>query len=124
MTWLTDEFLLEIPKCDLHVHLDGSLRLKTLLELSKQLGVELPSDTEKGLKSTIFSGRFANLEEYLAGFGYTCAVMRMPGSLERISYEFAVDNFSEGVRYFEVRFAPQLHASVRSTDQFGMREVI
>merc|ERR1712199_24275 len=37
--------------------------------------------------------------------------MRTPAALERVAYEFAVDNYSEGVRYFEVRFAPQLHSS-------------
>jgi adenosine deaminase len=38
--------------------------------------------------------------------------MQTGPALERVAYEFAVDNYSEGVRYFEVRFAPQLHAHV------------
>ncbi len=124
MVWLTDEFLQDIPKTDLHVHLDGSLRLKSLIELAQEQKVELPSFVESELHEGIFSGKFSNLVEYLAGFQYTCAVMRTPDAVERIAYEFACDNYDEGVRYFEVRYAPQLHASVNASDNFGMREVI
>ena len=53
-------------------------------------------------------------QEYLEGFQYTVKVMQSASALERVSYEFGVDNYSEGVRYFEVRFAPQLHAHVLS----------
>ena len=49
------------------------------------------------------------MEEYLKTFGYSCGVMQTPEDLERIAYEFAIDNQVEGIRYVEVRFAPQLH---------------
>jgi len=123
MSWCPDEFLEDIPKCDLHVHLDGSLRISTLIEVAQQNGVELPSYDEEELGRTIFSGEFSCLEEYLLGFRYTCAIMTTAAALERVSYEFAVDNYNEGVRYFEVRFAPQLHASVDPSNPFSMREV-
>lgn len=106
-----EDFVRAIPKTDLHVHLDGSLRLGTLIELAKERGVQLPSYSEAGLKELVFMDRYANLEEYLRGFTYTTAVMQDPEALERIAYELAEDNYQEGVRYFEVRFAPQLHAS-------------
>ncbi len=112
MIW-TDEFLRRIPKTDLHVHLDGSLRLETLIDLSREHSVELPSYTVEGLKKMVFKERYRDLVEYLQGFAYTSAVMQTPQALERVAYEFAVDNFEEGVRYFEVRFAPQLHAGTR-----------
>ena len=44
----------KLPKSDLHLHLDGSIRLPTLIELARQDGVELPSYTEEGLKETLF----------------------------------------------------------------------
>jgi len=103
------EFLLKIPKTDINLHLDGSLRLSTLIELAKEQGVELPSYTEEGLRKTVFKDYYSSLNEYLKGFSYTCAVMRTKEAIERISYELAVDNQNEGVRYIEVRFAPQLH---------------
>jgi len=119
-----DDFLRSIPKTDLHVHLDGSLRIKTLIELAKESGVELPSTDEEELRRTVFKDQYANLVEYLEGFKYTTAVMQNARSVERVAYEFAEDNYLEGVRYFEVRFAPQLHASASEADEFGIRSVI
>ncbi|HKJ85271.1 MAG TPA: adenosine deaminase family protein [Spirochaetia bacterium] len=105
------EFIKAIPKNDLHVHLDGSLRLQTLIELARDQNVELPSYTPEGLRETVFKPSYADLDEYLRGFAYTCRVMQDEESLERIAYELAQDNIEEGVRYVEVRFAPQLHIS-------------
>jgi adenosine deaminase len=104
-------FLEKLPKTDLHVHLDGCVRLGTLIELARESGVELPSYTEQGLRETVFKDSYRSLDEYLKGFAYTGAVMRTREQIERISYEVAVDNQREGVRYIEVRFAPQLHAT-------------
>lgn len=108
-TRLTPEYLAALPKTDLHVHLDGSLRLPTLIELSKSRQVPTPSETPEGLMETVFKPAYANLREYLAGFQYTVAVMQDEESLERIAFELAEDNLAENVRYLEVRFAPQLH---------------
>ena len=108
MTEYSLEFLRRLPKTDLHLHLDGSMRLGTLVELARDAKVELPSYTEDGLRATVFKDRYANLNEYLKGFAYTCAVMQNAEAIERISYELAMDNFAEGVRYIEPRFAPQL----------------
>ena len=108
---MNHEFLKKLPKTDLHMHLDGSVRLSTLIELAKESGVELPSYTEQGLRETVFKDHYKDLNEYLTGFAYTTSVMKTREQLERISYEVAVDNQQEGVRYVEVRFAPQLHAS-------------
>lgn len=106
---ITDAFLREIPKTDLHVHLDGSMRLSSIIEMAREQGVELPSYTEEGLKELVFKDRYNDLTEYLHGFKYTCALLQNPESLERASYELAWDSIREGVRYLEVRFAPMLH---------------
>ncbi len=107
---ITRELIEKMPKTDLHLHLDGSIRIETLIELARQEGVELPSGTVQGLKETVFKDSYESLDDYLKGFGYTCAVMRSKENIERIAYELALDNQKEGVRYIEVRFAPQLHA--------------
>ena len=117
---ISEQFIRRIPKTDLHVHLDGSLRLPTLIELAKRQNVKLPSSTEAGLRRLVFKDRYANLPEYLKGFAYTCAVMQDAESLERIAFELAEDNLAEGVRYIEVRYAPQLHIN----DRLGMEEVV
>jgi len=117
---ITRKFIEAIPKTDLHLHLDGSVRLTTLIELADEAGLELPSRTVEGLKETIFKEKYENLGEYLKGFFYTGAVMQTSESLERISYELALDNINEGVRYIEVRFAPQLHQN----DDLGIIDVL
>ena len=99
------EFIMAIPKTDLHLHLDGSLRIETLIDLARQTGVPLPGATAQDLRATVFKDRYASLEEYLRGFSLTTAVMHSEDALYRVSYELMMDNAAEGVRYIEVRFA-------------------
>ena len=106
---IPEEFLEELPKTDIHVHLDGSIRISTLIELAREYGLELPSETESGLRETVFKERYSNLADYLGGFAYTVAALQSELALERCAYELAEDNWREGVSYIEVRFAPQLH---------------
>ena len=103
------DFITQIPKSDLHVHLDGSVRIDTLIDLSKKQKLSLPSYTIEGLNELVFKDQYKNLVEYLQGFSLVLPVMQNQENLERISYEFAKDNINEGVCYTEVRFAPQLH---------------
>lgn len=116
----SNDFIRDIPKTDLHVHLDGSLRLPTLIELAKERGIELPSYTSEGLRELVFKEKYDSLDEYLRGFSYTSAVLNDFESLQRAGYELALDCFAEGVRYVEVRFAPQLHMS----DTMSFEEVM
>ena len=117
---LSDALIRALPKTDLHVHLDGSLRLGSLIDLARERGIALPSMTEEGMRELVFKPSYASLVEYLVGFGWTCSVMQDPEAIERISYEFAQDNQAEGVRYVEVRFAPQLH----QREGFGVLDVL
>jgi len=104
-------FLTEIPKTDLHVHLDGSPRLSTLIELAQEHHVDLPAYTEEGLRALVFRETYDSLVDYLRGFPLIVRVLQQPGALERIAYEFAWDCLNEGVLYIEPRFAPQLLAT-------------
>lgn len=108
---LSEAFIADLPKTDLHLHLDGSLRLGTLIDLAKKKKVDLPSYSEDGLRELVFKEGYTDLTDYLHGFKYTCAVLNDPESLERVAYELAWDNLNEGVRYIEVRFAPLLHVT-------------
>ena len=62
---MTRDTIRRLPKTDLHVHLDGSLRLPTLIELARERAIELPSYTDDGLRATVFRSRYADLGEYL-----------------------------------------------------------
>jgi len=105
------DFIKALPKTDIHCHLDGSLRISTLIEIAKENKILLPSNTEQGLKDLVFKENYKDLNEYLQGFQYTTAVMQTPEGIERVSYELAFDAFNEGVYYIEPRFAPQRHVN-------------
>jgi adenosine deaminase len=107
---VTEELLRALPKADLHCHLDGSLRLQTILELAEQQKVKLPADTPEGLARAIHMGeKCGSLEEYLVAFDVTLSVLQTYESLYRSAYELAVDAAAENVRYLEVRYSPALH---------------
>jgi len=106
---MTPDVIRRLPKTDLHVHLDGSLRLPTLIELARERHVALPAETEEGLQALVFRTHYNSLNEYLQGFTYTVAVLQDAEALERVTFELCEDCQSEGVRYVEIRFAPQLH---------------
>jgi adenosine deaminase len=120
---ITPELIRELPKCDLHLHLDGSLRLGTLIELAHAYNVELPAYTEDGLREKVFKPSYRDLPDYLQGFAYTTAVLQSEGALERVAYELAEDAQAEGVRYIEVRFAPQLHMHSHMNAESVLRSV-
>ncbi len=96
------------PKTDLHVHLDGSLRPETIVELARERGVELPTDEPAALADYLFVKDALNLEDYLERFQLTTSVMQSADAIERIAYELCEDAAAENVRYMEIRFSPIL----------------
>ncbi len=104
------ELIEKLPKTDLHVHLDGSLRLTTILDLAEKQKVELPARDEDRLRAAMNLGQnCGSLVEYLKAFDVTLRVMQTADALTRIAYELAEDAAKENVRYMEVRYAPMLH---------------
>ncbi|HEY3383355.1 MAG TPA: adenosine deaminase family protein [Vicinamibacterales bacterium] len=117
---MTRDVIRRLPKTDLHVHLDGSLRLSSLIDMARERKVGLPSSSEEGLQQLVFRPHYANLAEYLEGFRYTVPVLQDREALERSAFELCEDCQAEGVRYVEVRFAPQLHVR----PGFGVPDVV
>jgi len=106
----TIPYVRRMPKSDLHVHLDGSLRLKTLWELGKEQGIRLGSRSIETLRKKVQVGdRCRSLADYLKSFEITLKVMQEPEALTRVAFELAEDGARENVRYMEVRYSPLLH---------------
>jgi len=98
------------PKVLLHDHLDGGLRLQTVLELADQAGYrDLPAGDAEALgrwfRQAADSG---SLVRYLETFAHTVAVMQRPEAVARVAHECALDLAADGVVYAEVRMAPEL----------------
>ncbi len=110
MQKLTLQDIQRLPKTDLHVHLDGSLRIQTILELAEQQKVKLPGDSIEKLRPFVEMGEDCkSLVEYLKAFDVTLSVMQTHESLVRTAFELAEDAAKENVRYLEVRYSPILH---------------
>ncbi|MBI5849498.1 MAG: adenosine deaminase family protein [Planctomycetes bacterium] len=114
------ELIAALPKSDLHVHLDGSLRIETLIDLARERKIALPSTSRDGLLELVFKRAYKNLPEYLKGFEFTVGCLQDGESLERAAYELCLDCWEENVVYVEARFAPQLHVR----DSFTLRDVL
>ncbi|NND70501.1 MAG: adenosine deaminase [Rhodothermales bacterium] len=109
---LTRDGIFSWPKAELHCHLDGSLRLQTLVDLavdSDNLGILPSGDVAELARILEQIDNSETLESYLAWFKYTIPVLQSKDALFRAAYELAVDNAQENVRYLEVRYAPILH---------------
>jgi adenosine deaminase len=104
-----DETLGSLPKAELHMHLDGSLRPGTMLELAEQRGVAMPASDPEALGAHMVVDQAASLEEYLERFAITLSVMQDAEAVRRIARECVLDHAEEGVRYVEVRFCPLLN---------------
>ena len=99
-----------VPKSLLHDHIDGGLRVATVIELAGEIGWRLPEPDPDALQAWFTAGAAANdLMQYLATFEHTLAVMQTEEHIERIAYEAVVDLAADGVVYAEIRFAPELH---------------
>jgi len=111
-TTLTREDLHAWPKAELHCHLDGSMRLETMLELARTQGKTdvLPAQSVEGLRDELRAVEESDsLEAYLAWFQYAIPLLQTTDALARTAYELAADNAAENVRYLEVRYSPILH---------------
>lgn len=98
------------PKIELHCHLDGSLRIDTVVDLIKKENLELKNLGYDEIKSElIVPDDCESLNDYLKRFDIPNMLMQSKENLKRISYELIEDASFENVKYIEVRFAPLLH---------------
>lgn len=100
----------KIKKVELHLHLDGSLRPSTVIDIAKREGIELPTYDEKELiKYLSVDETNKDLVEYLKKFSLPLKVMQKKENLERVTFELLEDLARDNYIYVEIRFAPHLH---------------
>ena len=96
----------KLPKIELHCHLDASVRIATVAELGRQIGLTLPEPLAPALVAPELC---LDLADFLLRIDLALEVMQHRDPLVRIAREFVEDLALDGVIYGEVRFAPQLH---------------
>jgi adenosine deaminase len=104
------DFLKSLPKAELHCHLDGSMRVETIIDLAKQYNVQLPKTNQDELKAYLEVGDDCkDLVDYLKAFSVTASVLQHEDALTRATYELCEDASEENIRSIEIRFSPLLH---------------
>jgi adenosine deaminase len=105
-----------LPKIDLHLHLDGAIRVRTIVELGEELGIKLPTYDPKKLATLVQVNRDCrSLTDFLKRFDTFYPILPFAKTQERIAYELCKDCRRDNVIYFEARFAPALATSLSFT---------
>lgn len=114
-----------LPLIDLHRHLDGSVRLETVLDLAEQHGIALPARDREGLRPYVqVDGKAPGVMEFIARFRWLLEVMVSPDACRRIAYENVEDARREGIDYLELRFSPYFMAERHGLDPAAVVDAV
>ena len=106
--------LAALPKIDLHRHLEGSLRLATLLEVARRFELDLPADDLESLRPLVqFTNDEPNFRNFLEKFNVLRRFYQAPDVISRLAYEVVADAAHDNVHYLELRFTPFALASAQ-----------
>jgi adenosine deaminase len=103
------ELLARMPKAELHLHLDGSLRPVTALELARARGLDEGMDLAAMRERLIAPARCLDQADLLRAFDLPIALMQDSATLARVTHELVEDVAADGTRYVEIRWAPACH---------------
>ena len=112
-----------VPLCELHRHLDGSIRVETILELAQRHGVPLPADTVEGMAPYVhIDDAEPGLLAFLERFRYLLEILVDLDACRRVAYENVEDASREGIDLIELRFSPWFMAERHGLDVHGVVE--
>ncbi|XP_037337105.2 adenosine deaminase [Pungitius pungitius] len=111
---MAEQVVFDKAKVELHVHLDGAIRVSTILGVAKRRGIPLPANTVDEMTEIIVLKQPATLTKFLGKFAeYMHVIAGDREAIKRIAYEFVEDKAKEGVIYVEVRYSPHFLANTK-----------
>ncbi len=114
-----------LPLIDLHRHLDGSIRLETILDLGKKHGIPLPASDIEGLRPHVqITEPRPGVMAFIDKFKYMIGVLADYDACRRVAYETVEDASLEGIDYIELRFSPLFMAEPHSLSPEGVVEAV
>jgi adenosine deaminase len=114
-----------IPLVELHRHLDGNVRLETIIDIGLKHNLPLPARDTEGLRPYVqVTEAKPSILEYFAKFEWLVRVMVDYDSVHRIAYENVEDAKNEGIDYIELRFSPWFMAEKNGLDPVGVVEAV
>lgn len=120
---LIEEFNKRFPyKVELHVHLDGSVRPETVIDIAKERGMleDLPHKTVAELNRDVILVEPSSLERLLTSFSYFMPIISgYKRAVERITYELCEDCAKHRIKYMEVRYSPHLLCNTLTDPEFA-----
>ncbi|HEX7393374.1 MAG TPA: adenosine deaminase [Anaerolineaceae bacterium] len=115
----------KLPFIELHRHLDGSVRLETILELGRQHNLKLPAYDLETLRPFVqVTEPQPDILAFFAKFEWQTKVMVDYAACRRIAYENVQDARREGIDYIELRFSPWFMAETHHLDPVGVVEAV
>lgn len=112
------EIIKELPKTDIHCHIDGSIRPATILELLQRDGKNVPTKNLKEFEHYVqVQDKCNSLKDYLEKFKYPLEVFNTPSNMQRITLEVLEDASKEGVAYTELRYAPFATPDIKDPEE-------
>jgi len=121
---LNSKIIAQMPKVELHCHLDGSLSLACIKDLAKNAGINLELTDEEILKKAQAPENTRNLLEYLARFDFVLPLLQTYKNLELAAYDVVQQAAKDNVKYIEIRFAPSQHLQENLTLEEAVEAVI
>ncbi len=115
----------KFPLVDLHRHLDGSVRLETILDLGRKHNLALPAWTLEDLRPHVqVSDAQPGIMEFIARFKWMTGVLVDYDACRRIAYENVLDARNEGIDYIELRFSPLFMSQAHGLDPASVSAAI
>lgn len=115
----------DLPLVDLHRHIEGSIRITTILDLAREHNLPLPANSVEGLKPYVqITERQPGVMAFIEKFQIPMKILKNSDACRRVAYESVLDAKQEGIDYLELRFSPWFMAETHQLNPQAVVEAV